>query len=104
MIAISDLKVRGVYQCNGRNFSFAVWDGKVFIGCRHKFGWRLSGELHHDSDSSFGTVQPLKFITNLPDHIEMETETKAGTPPKNSMNYALFGFLTDVEDYVKQRG
>lgn len=101
MIAIPDLKVRGVYQCDGRNFSFAVWDGGVFIGRRHKFGWRLSGEQHHDSDPRFGTVRPLKLITDLPDHITLETET--GVPPKNYMNYALFGFLTDVEDSVKQR-
>lgn len=99
MITIPDLKVRGVYQCNGRNFSFAVWDGKVFIGRRHKFGWRLSGEQHHDSDPSFGTVQPLRFLAPLPEHIEMETTTKAASI--HYMNYALFGFLTAVEDDVK---
>jgi hypothetical protein len=97
-IPIPEMKVRGVYRCDGRNYSFAVWDGKVFIGCRHKFGWRLSAEQHHDSDPSFGTVRPLEFICSLPDHIEMETMTMG-----REMNYALFGYLTVVADSVRQQ-
>ena len=96
MIPIPDLQVRGVYKVHGRNFGVAIWDGECFIGRRFKFGWRLSGEQHHDSSPTCGTVVPTTYLFHAPASLVLEEYG-----PDNHLNYALFGYLTVVEDALK---
>lgn len=92
MIPIPELKVRGVYKVDGRNFGYGIWTGKRFLGRRHKFGWYLTEELHHDSDPHHGTVMPIKFLCPCPDFLDLSTVVAGHT------NYAAFGYLTIVDD------
>ena len=96
MIPIPDLQIHGVYKVRGRNFSVAIWDGECFIGRRYKFGWGLSGEQHHDSSPTCGTVEPHSFLFHAPASLVLE---EYGAD--NRLNYALFGYLTVVEDAFK---
>lgn len=101
MIPLSELKVRGIYRCNGRNFTYGVWDGEAFIGRRHKGSWHLRGELHHDQSQSFGTCQPDKLVSMLPEEVEAVDSfiiSQTPTEVRSRVNYALFGVLTIVED------
>ena len=62
-LKIEELIIGETYKVDGRNFSVAVWDGKGFIGDRHKFGKVFSSlELHYDSDLRYGTVKPLRRL------------------------------------------
>lgn len=103
MIPIPDLKVRGVYRCNGRNFTYGVWNGTCFVGRRHKFGWRLAGEMHYDASESSGTCSPAKLLFMMPEHVAHVTldTTLRVTDGVGAMNYALFGYLTVVEDDIQ---
>ena len=98
MIPIPDLQVRGVYKVRGRNLDVAIWDGECFIGRRYKFGWRLSGEQHYDSSPDSGTVEPTAFLFHAPGFLVLE---EYGAD--NHLNYALFGYLTVVEDALKAK-
>ncbi len=102
-IPIPEMKLRGVYVGQGRNFSVGVWTGQGLIGRRHKFGWWLREELHHDADPCFGTFRPTRYLHQIPDDMALETELPAGTHrgiPCVALNYALFGYLTKVSDDI----
>lgn len=77
-LKVSELETRKVYKVYARNFEYAVWDGiKYFIGVRNKFGSEyLSGEIHWDLDTSFGTCKPEKVFCDVPSNIEISYESK----------------------------
>lgn len=62
-IKIEDLLIGRAYEVDGRNFSWALWDGDCFQGIRYKFGTHyISDELHWDADPHHGTVKPLRLL------------------------------------------
>jgi len=64
-IPMSELKVRRLYRVNARNFNIAVWDGKAFIGIRHKFGGSYLFGEHCIGDPAypgFDSCTPLEDL------------------------------------------
>ena len=62
-IAPGNLKVGDCYYGLGRNFDYAIWDGKTFHGLRYKFGDHfMDTEEHYDLDPHHGTFQPLRHL------------------------------------------
>jgi hypothetical protein len=100
MIPLADLKIRGVYVVDARNFKIGIWAGRAFVGRRHKFGWRLDGELYWEKEHSRGSALPTRFLCMMPPHVDYITldTTLPIAPNIAGLNYALFGYLTHVED------
>ena len=78
-IPMTECKHRGVYKINCRNLIYGAYDSERqgFIGIREKFGSEyLFTEYHWDAGPPFGTVNPMKYLCQLPDDIELiEYET-----------------------------
>ena len=87
----SDLKERGVYEIHSRNLTWAVWDGKDFVGLRYKFG-----EARLDRELLGHTVRgAIRYICDLPENIEFR-EGWFGNSRYYSNEYLLI-FLKEIE-------
>lgn len=88
MIAKDQLKVRGIYKVEARNIGLAVWNGKDFVGIRHKFGHRyLDEERPYEDGPPYGTASAVAEVGTLPETIPLETRGRTvchncGTPAK----------------------
>ena len=63
-----------LYEINSRNLSFGVFNSKnnAFIGLRTKFrDTFLFTEYHYETGAPFGTVYPIKKLSQLPEHISI---------------------------------
>ena len=60
MIDVLDLRKGVTYKGKGRNFNEGVWDGKGFVGIRHKCGFTLEDtEYHWDNGGTFMPYEEL---------------------------------------------
>ncbi len=89
----SELVIRGVYEIFSRNLVWAVWDGSIWTGLRHKFEWRL--------DSSEIVVHPIRFIEMLPNYLGTWQYMKRANGGLSG-NTALFDYLMDLKDREKE--
>lgn len=85
-IARDQCVVRGLYRVDARNFGLAVWDGRDFIGVRHKFNHTyLFGEYHYDDGPPCGTAKPRELLGMVPEGISIDI--------RKDGEKALFDFL-----------
>lgn len=78
-IALDGCVHGGIYEIDSRNLSFGVFNSNCngFIGIRHKFGHDyLFTEYHWDTGEPYGTVKPIKFMSQCPDNILISEELR----------------------------
>ncbi len=63
MIPKDELEIGEAYKVQARNFTTAIWDGKLFQGVRYKMGNHfIDSEDHWDDDIRNGTVRPIRRL------------------------------------------
>lgn len=109
MLKMDVLKVRGLYLVDGRNYDIAIWDGKQFLGPRHKFGWMIGREEHYDADPHFGTVTPYTYIKQVPEDLDLvdgyvtpakDMPENAGKDPASLPPYSYYVVNKKLLDYL----
>lgn len=58
-----DLLEGEIYECDGRNFTYGIWNGEAFDYLRTKFGQKFFDvEYHWDDGAPYGTVKPIRLM------------------------------------------